>query len=221
MSEVLDARTSPHEEIIARTVEVLTQGRLVALPTDTVYGLAASAADGKAVRRIFKVKGRAPDNPLPLLIASAAELPVVTSQVPQNAWRLARQFWPGPLTVVVPKSPVISNAVTAGRLSVAVRVPDYPLTQAILQACPFPVAVTSANLSGQPALIEAEQVAEAFVENIDLLLTAEPCPGAQPSTVIDLTTSPPVLLRTGPVSIAELQDVVGPVQPDASASTNS
>ncbi len=215
MAEVLDARTDPHEVVIARTVQVLKRGGLVALPTDTVYGLAANAADDRAVRRIFEVKGRVRDNPLPLLIASADELAKVANQVPESAQRLAEKFWPGPLTMVVPKSARISDLVTAGRASVAVRVPDYPLIQAILQHCPFPVAVTSANLSGQPALIEAGHVAEVFADRLDLLIHAQPCPGTAPSTVIDLTTSPPTLLRAGPITIAEMRGVIGLVQSDS------
>ncbi len=213
--EVIDTRICQDEQIIACAVRVLQQGGLVAMPTDTVYGLAANAFDDQAVQRIFAAKDRPPHNPLPVLIASPTQLTIIAWQIPPTAWQLAEQFWPGPLTIVLPKSPLISNLVTAGRPSVAVRVPDYPLTQAILEDCPFPVAVTSANLSGQPSVVAADQVAEILADWLDLLIKAPPCPGSQPSTVVDLTTSPPTLLRPGPVSIAELQDIVGIVQSDS------
>ena len=212
MSEVLDARVTPQPVAITRAVEVLRQGGLVALPTDTVYGLAANAADECAVRRIFEAKGRAADKPLPILIASTSQLTRVASHVPASTWLLAEQFWPGPLTLVLPKSPVIADLVTAGRASVAVRIPDYPLIQAIFRACLFPVAVTSANLSGQAPLIAAEQVAEVFADSVALLIGADQCPGTRPSTILDVTTTPPTLLRVGPISIRQLQNVIGSVQ---------
>lgn len=214
MGEVVDARTCRDEQIIAWAIRVLQRGGLVAMPTDTVYGLAANAADDQAVRRVFAAKERPLDNPLPLLIASAAQLTTIARQIPQTAWELAEQFWPGPLTIVLPKSPLVSNLVTAGQPSVAVRVPDYPLTQAILEHCSFPVTVTSANRSGQPVVVESGQVAEIFADRLDLLIKAPPCPGAKPSTVVDLTTSPPTLLRVGPISAAELQEIIGAVPPE-------
>ena len=211
MPEVLDTRTCPEQQTITRTVQVLEQGELVAMPTDTVYGLAANAADDQAVRRIFEVKARRPDNPLPILIASSQQLAEVAPGVSKMAAQLAERFWPGPLTIVVPKSPAISDLVTAGQSSVAVRVPDYPLIQAILASCPFPVAVTSANLSGQPTLTAAEKVGALFGDSIDLLIQAPPCPGAVASTVVDLTTSRPTLLRVGSITLADLQNIIGPV----------
>ena len=211
MPEVLDTRACPEQQIITRTVKVLEQGGLVAMPTDTVYGLAGNAVDDEAVRQIFRVKCRSLDNPLPLLIAAEAELPKVAREIPATAAQLAERFWPGPLTIVVPKSPAISDLVTAGQSSVAVRVPDYPFIQAILASCPFPVAVTSANLSGQATLTKAEDVAAVLANSIDLLIQALPCPGAVPSTVIDLTTAPPTLLRVGSITLADLQNIIGPV----------
>ncbi len=211
MAEVIDTRTCPEHQIVARAVHILEQGGLVAMPTDTVYGLAASAVTESAVLRIFQVKRRPRSAPLPLLAASSADLTNLARQVPQVAEKLARHFWPGPLTIVVLKSPQIPDLVTAGQPTVAVRVPDYPLVQAILAACGFPVAVTSANLSGQPALTRAEQVADLFADSLDLRIAAPPCPGGVPSTVIDVTTSPPRLLRPGPIDPGELEQIVGPL----------
>lgn len=191
----------------------LARGGLVALPTDTVYGLAARADDEAAVGRLFEVKGRREDNPLPLLIPDAEAAVRAARMVPPLLHALAREFWPGPLTVVLPKADAVSDLVTAGRPSAGLRVPDHPITLAVLRACEFLVAVTSANLSGQPPARDFETVQRDFGGRIELILAAEPCPGGVPSSVVDLTGPQPTLLRAGAVSPEELERVLADAAP--------
>jgi len=195
------------EEIATQAATVLEAGGLVVMPTDTVYGLAARGDDRGAVERIFAAKRRPADRPLPVLLASAAALDEVARDVPPAARALAQAFWPGPLTLVVPRSARIPAWVTAGGDTVGVRVPDHVLARTILRSCSFPVAVTSANLSDEPTASTAVACAEALAEPPDLVLEEGVIAGAA-STVVEVAGDRVHILRPGPITGAALRSAL-------------
>ncbi|MEX2140561.1 MAG: L-threonylcarbamoyladenylate synthase [Pirellulales bacterium] len=211
-TEVLSVNPSePEPDVIARAAKVLDQGGLVAFPTETVYGLGARAFDPVAVAKIFAAKGRPANNPLivhfaaPPFDASSSD-----SFWPAAAQRLAARFWPGPLTLVLPKPPGVPVIVTAGGSTWAVRMPDHAVTYALLSAA-GPLAAPSANVSTAVSPTTAEHVLSSLRGKIDLILDGGPCPGGIESTVLDLTSSPPCVLRPGPILPSELSAVIGHV----------
>ncbi len=199
----------PDAEPIARAAAVLRAGGLVAFPTETVYGLGANALDAGAVAGIFAAKGRPAHNPLIVHVADTASVFSVVASWPETAARLAGRFWPGPLTLVLPKRPAVPDAVTGGGPTVAVRVPAHPAALALLRAAGVPVAAPSANRSGGISPTRAEHVLLGLDGRIDMILDAGPVPGGLESTVLDLTTSPPRLLRPGLLSPREIEKVIG------------
>jgi len=208
-TRVLDTGSVPAEEIAARAVASLAAGGLVAVPTDTVYGLAANAALDSTVRRLFALKQRPADKPLPILIADVGELDEVAAEISPVAHKLAEHFWPGPLTLVLRKCVAISDLVSAGRPTVGVRVPDHDLTRDILRGADFPVAVTSANPSGDAEAAAPGDVLTGLGGAIDMLIDDGRCPGGHPSTVLDVTCSPPRILRPGLISWPDIEAVIG------------
>jgi L-threonylcarbamoyladenylate synthase len=182
---------------IAHAARVLHNGGTVAFPTDTVYGVGANAFLPKAVEKLYVAKARPREKAIPVLISGIDVLPQVTASIPEIAYELAERFWPGALTLVLRRNAQISNTVTSGSDTVAVRVPDHPLAQALLVALDVPLAATSANISGQPAPVTAQGVLAQLNGRIDLLLDGGTCPGGVASTVLDLTASPPQVLRAG------------------------
>lgn len=207
----VDARC-PEPERVACAAAVLRAGGLVAFPTETVYGLGANALAGAACARIYAAKGRPANNPIIVHVAGPAEARHVVAAWPAAAERLAARFWPGPLTLVLPKQPAVPDIVTAGGPTVAVRVPAHPVALALLRAAGIPVAAPSANRSGELSPTRAGHIHPALAEHIDILLDGGPCPGGVESTVLDLSRSPPRLLRPGLVTPAEIEAVVGPVE---------
>jgi L-threonylcarbamoyladenylate synthase len=201
----------PDTAILAAAARVLRGGGLVAFPTETVYGLGANALDAATVGRIFAAKGRPAHNPLIVHIAEADEARRVAADWPDAAARLAEHFWPGPLTLVLPKQPTVPDVVTAGGPTVAVRLPAHPVAQALIRAAGVPLAAPSANRSTELSPTRAEHVLRGLDGRIDLLLDAGPTAGGIESTVLDLTSSPPRLLRPGLIGLAELASVIGPV----------
>jgi L-threonylcarbamoyladenylate synthase len=191
----------------ALATAMLLQGHLVAFPTDTVYGLGAHAFQAEAVGKLYAVKERPAHLPIPLLLPDAEAMRLVCASVPTLAWELAQRFWPGGLSLVLPRSVAVPDVVTAGGASVAVRVPDHPLVRELCLSLGAPLAATSANVHGQPAPVTADAVEKALAGRI-LLLDGGPCPGGIASTVLDLGVSPPVILRRGPVTAGELAEVV-------------
>jgi L-threonylcarbamoyladenylate synthase len=185
-------------ENIARAVEVLRAGGLVAFPTDTVYGVGALAFDAEAVESIYVAKDRPVEKAIPVLIADQADLEKVAASVPPMAARLAEAFWPGPLTLVVPKHPDLPPAVSATE-TVGVRIPDHEAARALLRLA-GPMAVTSANISGGASPSTAAEVMEQLGGRIPLILDGGRTPGGQPSTVVDCTGEAPRLIRQGPLS---------------------
>jgi len=196
---------------IKRAVEVLASGGLVAFPTDTVYGLAASPWNADAVRRLYAVKERPHDLPIPLLLSDQDELARVAI-FPDRCRGLPAQFWPGGLTLVVPKSTAVSRAVT-DRPTVAVRVPDHSIARDLIRKAGGVLAVTSANRSGEPSPLTAQQVATQLQGRIPLILDGGRCRVGVASTIVDCAASPPRLLRLGAVSEAALRAVVGELAP--------
>jgi L-threonylcarbamoyladenylate synthase len=198
-------------DIFTRAAEVLRAGGLVAFPTETVYGLGANALDSEAVSRIFTAKGRPANNPIIVHVSEAKEALRVAADWPTTAARLAEQFWPGPLTLVLPRRPEVPDVVTAGGPTVAVRVPAHPVAQALLRAAGLPIAAPSANRSGYLSPTRAEHVLRGLDGRIDMILDGGPVAGGIESTVLDVTTDPPRLLRPGLVSVEQLERLTGPV----------
>ncbi|MHB1131229.1 MAG: L-threonylcarbamoyladenylate synthase [Chloroflexota bacterium] len=201
--------------ILAPTVRNLDQaaaalraGALVAFPTDTVYGLAALFSDEAAVARLYAAKERGADKPIALLLAAAEDLPLVAVEVTEVAWRLARRYWPGALTLVVPASERVPPIVRAGGATVGVRVPDHPLARDFIRRAGVPLATTSANRSGQGNLLTAAAVWQELRDRVEYIIEGE-CPGGVASTVVDLSASPPTILRAGAISPAELAEALG------------
>jgi L-threonylcarbamoyladenylate synthase len=205
-------RTAPEPEIIQRAVECWIRGGLVAFPTETVYGLGGHAFDPAAVRRIFEVKGRPFADPLIVHLASIHDLSQVAAEIPPVVEALGRRFWPGPLTLILPRKPSIPPEVSAGLDTVAVRVPSHPVARALLQASGFPVAAPSANRFGHTSPTLAAHVLDDLGGLVDLILDAGPTDWGVESTIIDPLSSPPVLLRPGGISTVELETILGPVR---------
>lgn len=201
----------PEPEILERAAGVLRRGGLVSFPTETVYGLGADARSEEAVRGIFTAKGRPSFNPLIVHVADLARARELSSAWPEAAERLGSHFWPGPVTVVVPKRPEIPDLVTAGLPSVAVRVPAHPVAHALLRHAGIPVAAPSANRYTQLSPTRAEHVVKGLAGRVDLVLDGGPTDVGIESTVIDVTGPVPVLLRPGSIPRAELEAVVGPL----------
>jgi L-threonylcarbamoyladenylate synthase len=186
-----------------RAVRVLRAGGLVAFPTDTVYGLGCIAFKPKAVEKIYVAKGRSAEKSLPVLLGNSRDLDLVASDVTELASRLARSFWPGPLTLVVGKRAGLPEAISTGN-TIAVRQPNHPLAISLLRST-GPLAVTSANLTDHPSARTADDVLQQLDGRVDLILDGGTAPGGVPSTIVDCTQSELVLLRQGPISLEELK----------------
>lgn len=216
---------NPDLQQIDRAAEFLRNGGTVAFPTETVYGLGANALNAGAVADIFRAKGRPADNPLIVHIAEPAMLGELAVDITFPARRVTEAFWPGPLTVVLPRQPAVSDVVTGGLDTVALRMPDHPVALALIRAAGVPVAAPSANLSGRPSPTMAAHVLEDLAGRIDAVLDAGPCRVGVESTVLDMTVEPPVILRPGGVTREELEGVLGHVAeadvPDNAAAPRS
>jgi L-threonylcarbamoyladenylate synthase len=193
---------------LARAADTLRTGGIVAFPTDTVYGIGAHAFLPKAVEQLYIAKGRPETKAVPLLISGPAALPEVAVDIPDQAYTLAARFWPGALTLVLFRTDRVPDAITSGGDTVAVRVPDHPVAQALIAALDAPVAATSANRSGQPAPATAGEVCAQLGGRIHLILDGGTCPGGIASTVLDLTVSPARILRQGSIPASELAVLV-------------
>ncbi|HVN47987.1 MAG TPA: L-threonylcarbamoyladenylate synthase [Bacteroidota bacterium] len=198
--------------MLQEAVTVLQQGGVVAFPTETVYGLGADALNEEAVRKVFQAKGRPSDNPLIVHIAESANVSLVASEFPEKAQRLAGHFWPGPMTLVVKRNGRVPNIVTANLETVAVRVPNHPVTLALLKKFNGGIVGPSANTSGKPSPTTAQHVADDLDGKIDMILDAGATAIGVESTVIDVTVEPPMILRFGGLSREEIEKVIGTVQ---------
>lgn len=194
---------------ITRAVQVLREGGLVAFPTDTVYGVGALAWQEESVARLFEAKGRPRDKAIPLLLADASDMAAVAQAVPSQARQLMAAYWPGPLTLVVPRSAQVADIITGGGDTVAVRVPDHPVALALLRHLSGPLAATSANRSGFPSPCTAVQVIDQLAGHIEVVLDGGTCPGGTPSTVVAFQEDRMIILREGPIGVAGLRRTLG------------
>ncbi len=193
---------------LEEAVSLLRRGELVCYPTDTVYGIGAAAGNDAAVRRLYAVKGRAPDKPLPLLIADAADATRLAEVTPVARTLMAR-LWPGGLTIVMRKSPGLRSLALAGQETVALRVPDHWLVRDMIRLLGEPLTGTSANRAGAPPPVSASEVALQLGEMVSLLIDGGPCRQRVESTVVDLTQDGPRIVREGAVSRGEIEEALG------------
>jgi len=200
-----------------RAVELLRAGNVVALPTETVYGLAANALDARAVDRIYEIKGRPAHNPIIVHVAGVEMAERCVADWPASAGRLAAAFWPGPLTLVLPRSKAIPDVVTAGGATVGVRWSSHPFIQAVIRQCDFPLAAPSANLSSRLSPTNAEHVRRQLGGRVPLIVDGGPCQVGLESTVLDLTGDPARVLRPGMIHEESLRAVAGNIQSPASS----
>ena len=194
-------------EAIPLALRLLRDSQLVVLPTDTVYGLGAHAFLEGAVERLYQVKERPGHVPIPLLMEDAKVMSVVCAEIPPLAWRLAEAFWPGGLTLILYRLPSVSPVIAGGGDKIAVRVPDHPVPLTLIRLLGRPITGTSANLTGSPNPLTAEDVRKQLGDSINLVIDGGKCSGNIASTVIDLTTHPPVILRQGTVSRGDIESV--------------
>ena len=190
-------------QAVEQALHILQNGGLVAFPTDTVYGVGSLVFDGKAVESIYIAKDRPIEKAIPVLIADAADMEKVGIDIPEIAYQLAARFWPGPLTCVIPKQPTLPESVSATS-TVGVRVPDHEVARALLRSA-GPMAVTSANISGQPSPSTAEEVFAQLGSRIDLIIDGGKTPGGVPSTVVDCTSGEIKILRAGPITLDQIK----------------
>lgn len=205
MAEIIRARDPG---VIDHAVSLLRQGELIVYPTDTLYGIGAAASNEEAIRRLYTVKGRSPDKAVPLLIAEASEVDRM-AEPPDVFRKLADRFWPGALTIVMPRRQGFRSLALANETSVALRVPDEDIVRDIVHTLGEAITGTSANRSGQSAPTSAQQAAMQLGELVPLIIDGGPRTAGQESTVIDITADPPRILRLGAVTKADLESVLG------------
>jgi len=205
----------PEPGIISEAALVLRQGGLVAFPTETVYGLAADAFSESAIQKVFDAKGRPADNPLIVHIAEMSSLSSITASFPEVGTTLARTFWPGPLTLVVRRTDRVSDLVTAGLDTVAVRMPNHAVALSLIRTLGRGIVAPSANISGRPSPTSAQHVWDDLRGRIDIILDAGPTRIGVESTVLDITLDPPVILRKGGLSKEAIETVIGRIAPAA------
>ena len=196
-------------QVVALAANYLTTGDLVAIPTETVYGLGANGLNPEAVAKIFQVKGRPQDNPLILHIADPEQMELFCHDIPEAAYALAEAFWPGPLTMVLPAKDIVPMSTRANLPSVAVRCPDCAITREIIRSAGVPVAAPSANISGKPSTTTAQHVYDDHAGKIPLIVDGGACRVGVESTIVDLTDEKPRLLRPGGITPEQLKAVLG------------
>lgn len=199
-------------ESIRRAGRIITSGGLVAFPTETVYGLGCDAMNAEAAAKVFEAKQRPQFDPLIVHIADLTQLEMVIASLPAVGQRLIDAFWPGPLTLVLPKQPAIPDLITAGLSTVAVRMPNHPVAQSLIREAGTPIAAPSANLFGYVSPTTAQHVAAGLGNTVDLILDDGPCPIGVESTIVSLAGSQPELLRPGSITIEQLSSIVGSIR---------
>lgn len=206
--------TTEYDEALKKSAELLKNGEVVGIPTETVYGLAANAFDENAVRKIFEAKGRPSDNPLIVHIAKFEDLAPLVTEIPEKVKIMAEKFWPAPLTMIMKKSERISNVVSGNLDTVAVRMPKSDYARAIIENCGLPLAAPSANLSGSPSPTNAKYVFDDMNGRIPLIIDGGSCEIGVESTVITFAEDPPRLLRPGGVTLEEMTALIGEIVVD-------
>ncbi|WP_341875812.1 L-threonylcarbamoyladenylate synthase [Defluviitalea saccharophila] len=216
MNTIIKALNSenPDAVTIKEAAQIIQAGGLVAFPTETVYGLGANALDEASVKKIFQAKGRPSDNPLIVHISSREELPPLVEYIPEKAQILMDAFWPGPLTLIFPKSDSIPYSITAGLATVAIRLPQNKIARALIEAAQVPIAAPSANTSGKPSPTKASHVIEDLNGKIEMILDGGSVLVGLESTVVDVTGDIPMILRPGGVTKEMLEEAVGEVLVD-------
>lgn len=204
----------PDADIIAEGAEILKRGGLVAFPTETVYGLGGNGLDGEACKGIYLAKGRPSDNPLILHISQISELRPIVREIPAAAQKLMDAFWPGPLTMIFPKTDIVPDSVTGGLDTVAVRFPSHPVAMALIRAAGLPIAAPSANASGKPSPTRASHVAFDLDGKIDMILDGGAAEWGLESTIVDVSATPPMILRPGAITKEMMEPFVGEVTVD-------
>ena len=212
-TEVIDI-TTEYERALEKSSNLLKNGEVVGIPTETVYGLAANAFDEDAVRKIFVAKGRPSDNPLIVHIAKLEDLEPLVQEIPEKVKVMADAFWPAPLTMIMKKSDRISNVVSGNLDTVAVRMPENEYARAIIESCGVPLAAPSANLSGSPSPTNAKYVYDDMNGRIPLIIDGGSCEIGVESTVISFAEDPPRLLRPGGVTLEEMTELIGEIVVD-------
>lgn len=208
-----------NEIIIKTAADIIAGGGLVAFPTETVYGLGGDAFDVNASARIYEAKGRPSDNPLIVHIAALEDLYSLTDNVPEKALALAKEFWPGPLTMIVDKKSCVPDTVTGGLSTVAVRLPSHKVARDLIKASGTFIAAPSANLSGRPSPTRAEHVIEDLSGRVDMIIDGGDIEIGLESTIVDLTEDVPVILRPGYITMEMIEDVIGDVRLDKALMT--
>jgi L-threonylcarbamoyladenylate synthase len=204
-------RHKPEIEKIRYAADIIKKGGLVVFPTETVYGLGANAFDEDAVKKVFKVKGRPADNPLIVHIADINQIKSLTEDIPLKAMKLIKRFWPGPLTLILKKSKNVSDIVTAGSDSVAIRMPDNTIALFLIQECGLPLVAPSANKSGRPSPTKIKDVIEDMEGLVDLIIDGGTTRIGIESTVVDMTADIPTILRPGAVTMEDIENTIGNV----------
>lgn len=207
-TEIIDVVSGEKEKGISRAADILRHGGIVAIPTETVYGLAASAFDDAAIKKVFLAKGRPQNNPLIVHVSDFDMINEIARDIPEAARVLAKKFWPGPLTMVLNKKDAVAKSVSAGLDTVAVRMPSCPAAREIIRAAGVPLAAPSANVSGRPSPTTAKHVLSDLDGKVDGIVIGEDCAVGVESTVVALFCSPPRLLRPGAVTAEQLREIL-------------
>ncbi len=209
-TRVIDIRTD-EKEALSEAARFIKAGEVVGIPTETVYGLAANALDGEAVKKIYVAKGRPSDNPLIVHISDISELAPLVKEVPEKVKMMAQKFWPGPLTMIMKKSDLIPSVTSGGLETVAVRMPKSEYARKIIKACALPLAAPSANLSGSPSPTNAKYVLDDMDGRVPLIIDGGSCEIGVESTVITFATEKPTLLRPGGVTVEQIEALIGEI----------
>lgn len=202
---------------LIQACEIISKGGVIAFPTESFYGLGVNATNANAVKRLFTIKKREPDLPILILTSSLEELPKYVTSIPQKAREIGEKFWPGGLTMVFKSSRALPILLTAGKEKVGIRISSHPVAFALSRSLNVPITATSANISGSPPCIAAEQVAEYLGHDLDLILDGGITEGRYPSTVLDVTTEPPVMIRQGIIRAEKIiesgiyREIINPV----------
>ncbi len=213
-TKILKTAELPLREIVDEAAAVFAGGGLVAFPTETVYGLGGNGLSAESSAKIYAAKGRPSDNPLILHIGRIEQLPPLVTEIPEAAEKLMKAFWPGPLTIIFKKSPLVPDKTSGGLSTVAVRMPVHPVAQAMLLRTELPIAAPSANLSGRPSTTKASHVIEDLFGRVELIIDDGEVPIGMESTIIDVTEEKPVLLRYGYITVPMIEEVIGEIRID-------
>ncbi len=220
-TEILHTAEMPLDVLAKKAAEYLENGKLVAFPTETVYGLGGNGLDPEAARKIYEAKGRPSDNPLILHIGDRSQLFPLVREIPEKAEKMMDAFWPGPLTMIFKKTDLVPKETCGGLSTVAVRMPSHETARAMLQACSVPVAAPSANLSGRPSTTKTAHVIEDLSGRVDAIIDDREADIGLESTILDMTQEPPCLLRPGYITKEQIEQVIGPVDVDPAITRES